>query len=73
MASDEKENVAPMVAELKAMVDNLDERIASLARECPTEWGDEKSNIDEKMLQVSQKWKEVWGAMGDTEYGIGGA
>ena len=55
------------------MVDDLDERIASLARECPTEWGDEKSDIDGKMSQVTQKWKKVWGVMGEKEYGIGGA
>jgi hypothetical protein len=73
IAGNDKENVEPMVAELKDMVDDLDERIASLARECPTEWGDEKSDIDGKMSQVTQKWKEVWGVMGEKEYGIGGA
>jgi hypothetical protein len=73
MAGNDKENVEPMVAELKDMVDDLDERIASLARECPTEWGGEKSDIDGKMSQVTQKWKEVWGVMGEKEYGIGGA
>jgi hypothetical protein len=55
------------------MVDDLDERIASLARECPTEWGGVKSDIDGKMSNVNQKWKEVWGVMGEPDYGIGGA
>jgi hypothetical protein len=73
MTGNDKENVAPMVAELKDMVDDLDERIASLARECPTEWGGEKSSIDGKMSQVTQKWKKVWGVLGEKEYGIGGA
>lgn len=68
-----KENIEPMVAELKDMVDDLDERIAALARECPTEWGGEKSDIDSKMSEVTHKWKEVWGAMGEEEYGLGGA
>jgi hypothetical protein len=54
MAGNDRENVKPMVAELKDMVDDLDGRIAALARECPTEW-------------------EVWGVMGEKEYGIGGA
>ena len=62
-----------MVAELKDNVDDLNERIAALARECPTEWGGEKSDIDSQMSQVIQKWKEVWGVMGEEEYGIGGA
>ena len=56
-----------------ALVDDLDERIAALARECPTEWGGEKSDIDGKMSQITHKWKEVWGAMGEKEYGLGGA
>ena len=73
LTGSDKQNVEPMLAELKDMMDDLDERIASLARECPTEWGDERSDIDGKMSNMKDKWKEVWGVMGDTEYGIGGA
>ncbi len=73
MAGKDKEDVEPLVAELKDMMDDLDERIAALARECPSEWGGEKSDIDGKMSQVTHKWKEVWGAMGEEEYGLGGA
>jgi len=69
----EKENVEPMVAELKDMIDDLDQRIASLARECPAEWGGDKSEIDGKMSKMNDKWKKVWGVMGEEEYGIGGA
>ena len=73
MAGKDKEDVEPLVAELKDMMDDLDESIAALAWECPTEWDGEKSNIDGKMSQVTHKWKEVWGAMGEKEYGLGGA
>ncbi len=73
MTGDDKESVDPMVAELITMVDDLDERIAALARECPAEWSSEKSEIDNKMSTMNQKWKKVWGVMGETEYGIGGA
>ena len=73
MAGKDKEDVEPLVAELKDMMDDLDERIAALAQECPTEWGGEKSDIDGKMSQVTHKWKEVYGAMGEEEYGLGGA
>ncbi len=73
MAGKDKEDVEPLVAELKDMMDDLDERIAALARECPTEWGGEKSDIEGKMTQVTHKWKEVYGAMGEEEYGLGGA
>ena len=73
MAGKDKEDLEPMVAELRDMMDDLDEHIATLARECPTEWGSERSNIDGKMSQVTHKWKEVWGVMGEEEYGLGGA
>jgi hypothetical protein len=73
LTGSDKQNVEPMLAELKDMMDDLDERIAALARECPTEWGSEKSEIDDKMSQVTHKWKEVYGVMGEKEYGLGGA
>ena len=73
MTGKDKEDVETMVAELKDIMDDLDERIAVLARECPTEWGGEKSDIDNKMSQFTLKWKEVYGVMGEKEYGLGGA
>ena len=73
LADSDKQDVEPMVAELKDMMDDLDERIAALASECPTEWGGEKSNIDDRMSRATHKWKEVWGALGEEEYGLGGA
>jgi hypothetical protein len=73
LADNDKDNLDPMVAELKDMVDDLEERIAALARECPAEWSGEKSEIDGKMSKVNDKWKEVWGVMGESEYGLGGA
>ena len=73
LTGNDKQYVEPMVAELKDMVDDLDERIVTLASECPSEWASEKSDIDGKMFQVTHKWKEVWGAMGEEEYGLGGA
>ena len=73
MAGNDKEDLESMVAELKDMMDDLDQRIAALARECPAEWGSEKSDIDGKMSQFTHKWKAVYGAMGEEEYGLGGA
>ena len=73
MTGKDKEDVKPLVAELNDMVDDLDERIAVLARECPTEWAGEKSDIDGKLSQFTQKWKEAYGVMGEKEYGLGGA
>ncbi|UCF93087.1 MAG: hypothetical protein JSW39_02715 [Desulfobacterales bacterium] len=69
----EKAQLAPMIQELNSIVDDLDQRIELLAKECPAEWHAHKNGIEGKMAQVKDKWKNVWGAMGEPDYGIGGA
>ena len=71
----DREKAAPVVKELSAIMDDIDQRIAALARECPSEWSDDKIDIDSKISTAKDKWKEVWGVLGeeDTDYGIGGA
>jgi hypothetical protein len=74
LAEVDREKATPIVKDLNAIMDDIDQRIAVLARECPSEWSDDKSNIDGKISQAKGKWKEVWGILGeDAEYGIGGA
>ena len=73
MPGDAKETVNPMVSELNSLVDDLNASIALLTRECPTEWASDKADIEEKISKMQHKWKEVWGVMGDKEYGLGGA
>ena len=70
-----REIAEPIVKELNAIMEDIDQHIAMLARECPSEWSDDKSKIDDKVSRAKDKWKEVWGALGkeDTDYGIGGA
>jgi hypothetical protein len=67
----EKEKMDPMVAELNAMMDDLDDRIDLLARECPADWSGHKSDIENKLSKMNQRWKDVWGVMGNKEYGLG--
>jgi hypothetical protein len=71
----DREKAEPVVKELNAIMDDIDQRIATLAKECPSEWSDDKSDIDGKISRAKNKWKEVWGALGeeDSDYGIGGA
>ncbi|MGD9412032.1 MAG: hypothetical protein PVJ54_09245 [Desulfobacterales bacterium] len=75
LTGSDREKAAPIVKDLNAIMDDIDQRIAVLARECPSEYNDDKSNIDGKISQARDKWKEVWGVLGEneTEYGIGGA
>ena len=71
----DREIAEPIVKELNGIMEDIDQRIAILARECPSEWSDDKSDIDGKISRAKDKWKEVWGALGEdsSEYGIGGA
>ncbi len=71
----DRDKAEPIVKQLNAILDDIDRRIDVLSRECPSEWSDDKSDIDKKITQAKEKWKEVWGALGEegSEYGIGGA
>ena len=69
----EKDKVVPIVRDLNSMVDELNDRLKSLEKECPSEWSSDEAAIDDTMIRMRGKWKEVWGAMGEPEYGIGGA
>ena len=58
-----KDEVDPMVRELNELVDDLDNRIALLAQECPLEWESQKIEIEAKMSQVNLKYSDLDGAM----------
>ena len=72
-----KQKIDPMIKELNKLIDDLDHKIERLAHECPTEWSVDKTQIDNKLSRMKNKWKEVWGLMSEKEdeeeYGIGGA
>jgi hypothetical protein len=70
---DQKEKVNPLIQDLHQMVDDIDSRLSLLEKECPVEWDSHKTEIEGKMSQMNDRWKNVWGAMGEPEYGIGGA
>jgi hypothetical protein len=69
----DRDKVAPLLDNLHAVVDDLDERIERLARECPADWRAQQTAIEERLAKVKDGWKDVWGALGEPEYGIGGA
>ena len=66
-------DLEPMVQEIDGLVADLDRHVERLANECPAEWQAEREQIDGKLSQVNDKWKEVWGVLGESEYGLGGA
>ena len=68
---EDRKKASPTVAELNALVDDLNARIELLARECPADWSSHKNEIEGKMSRLNDRWKEVWGVMGEPEYGVG--
>ena len=73
LADKDKETVGATLAELHEIVDDLNKRIEWLSHECPVNWTGPKEEIEDKISQLNDKWKRVWGVMGEKEYGLGGA
>lgn len=73
LADADKEKVAPNLTELHEIFDDLNKRIEWLSNECPVDWIGPKEEIEDKISQMNDKWKKVWGIMGEEEYGLGGA
>ncbi len=48
LPSDDKNKVVPTVDELNGIVDDLNERLELLARDCPVEWSGQKNEIEGK-------------------------
>jgi hypothetical protein len=68
----QKSKTTPMIAQLNAIIDDLNAKLAVLERECPAEYSAYRTAIQDKLSQGKTAWKEVWGVMGEPEYGIGG-
>ena len=60
MPSGDKEKVVPQVNEMHALMDEIDDRIARLKRECPTEWSPDKIELDSKISRINNIYEEVW-------------
>jgi hypothetical protein len=54
-------------------MDDLDKRLVLLDKECPTDWISNRKEIEGKVSKIKGTWKDLWGEMGEKEYGIGGA
>ena len=63
LSADDKKKVVPAVDELNGIIDDLNERIELLDREDPAEWRGHKNEIEDKIAQMKDRWKNVWGRM----------
>jgi predicted nuclease with TOPRIM domain len=60
VSSGDKEKVVPMVNELHMILEELDDRVERLRRECPTQWEPDKIGLEGKFQPVNIEWEEVW-------------
>lgn len=73
VAGAQREKVQPLIDQLHGVMDDLDSRLARLARECPAEFSSDQKAIEGCMSRAREGWKEVYGVLGEEEYGLGGA
>ncbi len=66
MSSGDKENILGQVNDLHIIVEELDDRISQLEKECPTEWHPAREEIQNKLQALGYKWEEAW------EHAVGG-
>lgn len=61
----DKGKIVSQVNDLHIVVEELDDRISQLERECPSEWSPVREEIQNKLQTLGYKWEEAWqGAAG---------
>jgi rubrerythrin len=56
----DKGNIVSQVNDLHIIVEELDQRISDLEKECPTEWQLDREEIQNKLQTLGYKWEEAW-------------
>jgi predicted nuclease with TOPRIM domain len=59
MSSGDKAKVVPEVNELHMIIEELDDRIERLKKECPVEWEPERIELERKTSQLKTTWGNV--------------
>jgi predicted nuclease with TOPRIM domain len=60
LSTGEREPFVHQLRDLHMIVDQLSDRINQLQTECPTEWNPQKEEIEGKMSQLRDNWKQMW-------------
>jgi DNA-directed RNA polymerase subunit F len=55
-----KGKVVSEVNDLHIFVEELDNRISELERECPSEWSPAREEIQNKLQALGYKWEKTW-------------
>jgi len=73
LQDDQKSEAHQLITELNTVIDDLNDRIARLASECPADFSSDRREIEGHFIKLKDGWKKIYGMMGEEEYGIGGA
>jgi hypothetical protein len=63
VSSGEKAKVVDQVRDLHILVEELEDRIERLRKECPTVWSPDQMEIEQKIHDVKIYWEKVWSGM----------
>jgi hypothetical protein len=63
VSSGDKAKVVDQVRDLHILIEEVEDRIERLRRECPTVWSSDQMEIEQKIRTVETYWKKAWEAM----------
>ncbi len=69
LSTGEKSQFVNQVNDLHIIVEELEERLSGLERNCPTEWSPVRTEIQNKLAALGYKWEEAWSAYPGGFYG----
>ncbi|MFC1833502.1 hypothetical protein ACFL2Q_02040 [Thermodesulfobacteriota bacterium] len=61
VSSGDKDKVKPYLNDIHMILESLDDRIAKLRTECPTEWDPQKKEVDEVLGKIQVRWDDAAG------------
>ena len=57
--SGDKDKVQPYLNDIHMILESLNDRIAQLRTECPTDWDPQKKEVDEVLGKIQTRWDDV--------------
>ena len=69
VSSGDKGMVLNQVNDLHVLIEELEDRIARLKDQCPTDWSPEKIELDSKLTKISNVCEECWANVSGADVG----
>ena len=69
LPSGAKGQALSQVNDLHVLIEELDDRIARLKNQCPTDWSPDKIELESKITQISNVCEDCWKNISGAEVG----